>query len=75
MNKEYIKEKLVSLRLYLTIVATLDSACIAWFVSYFNKAGKILIIYNILAIVILTGIFVTLTLKIIYDSKKLKGES
>ncbi len=74
MNKDYLKEKLISLRLYVTIVATLDSACIAWFVSNFSSAGIIMVIYNILAIIMLTIIFVILTLKIIYNSKKLKGE-
>ena len=73
MPKEYTKEKLISLRLYVTIAATLDSACIAWFASHFKSANILLHVYNILAIIILTIIFTFLTIKLVKDSKQLKG--
>lgn len=73
MNKEYTKEKLTSIRLYVTIVATLNSACIAWFVANIKSIDVLLRTYNILAIVLLTSTFALLTIKLVRDSRQLKG--
>lgn len=75
MSKEYTKEKLISLRLYVTIAATLDSACIAWSVAHFRSPDVSLRIINILAIILLTITFALLTTKLVKDSRQLKGES
>jgi hypothetical protein len=53
MDKEFIKEKLTWLRLWLTFAVTISSACIAWFVANYNKAVKIFIYADILVIIFL----------------------
>lgn len=55
MNKDAIKERLTTLRLYLTIVVTIDTACIAWFISNYKIYEKIILIFDLLVITILTG--------------------
>ncbi|OGH95641.1 MAG: hypothetical protein A2104_07025 [Candidatus Melainabacteria bacterium GWF2_32_7] len=50
MDKEFIKEKLTWLRLWLTFAVTIEAACIAWFVANCNKAVKIFVYSDILAI-------------------------
>lgn len=53
MDKEAIKEKLTLLRLWLTFLVTIGSACIAWFVANYNKVIKIFVYADILVVLIL----------------------
>ena len=57
MKNEYFKEKLTWLRLWLTILVTMVSACFAWLINNFNQLNKFLIISDIILII---GFFMAL---------------
>ncbi|OGI00018.1 MAG: hypothetical protein A2039_02295 [Candidatus Melainabacteria bacterium GWA2_34_9] len=53
MDKDFLKEKLIFLRLWLTFVITIESACIAWFVANYNKVVKIFVYADIILVLTL----------------------
>lgn len=72
MNKEKIKEKLTWLRLIFTTVIAIDVACIAWFVSNYNKTNPLILNYDLLIISFLTGSIFTIVGKINANINKLE---
>lgn len=72
MNKDAIKERLTNLRLFLTLTLSIDTACIAWFVTNFNKAIKILVYYNLFLIILLTGLLIFFSSDLIRNTNKLE---
>ena len=57
MDRDYIKEKLTWLRLWLTFAVTIGAACIAWFVANYGKAVTIFVYIDILAVL---GLFISI---------------
>jgi len=55
MDKEFFNQKLTWLRLWLTFALTVESACIAWFVSNCNKTVKFFLYADLLAV---CGLFI-----------------
>ena len=64
MKRNYLKEKLIWLRLWLTILVTLISACFAWLINSFSKASKILTFSDTAFIFVLLIILFTINQKI-----------
>jgi len=72
MNSKKIEEKLNNYRLFLTILSTIDVACIAWFVSNYNKVFRLIIYYDFFIITIITGIILALCYEMIVLTDKIK---
>jgi len=53
MDKDFLKEKLTLLRLWLTFVISIEAACIAWFVANYNKVIKFFVYTDIVVILAL----------------------
>jgi hypothetical protein len=64
MKKNYFQEKLTWLRLWLTILVTMNSACFAWLVNNFAKVNNILIIADLCIIFVLASVLFVINQKI-----------
>lgn len=64
MRKEYFKEKLTWLRLWLTILIAMVSACFAWLINNSQEVGTFLILCDIFFILGLTVIIFSINQKI-----------
>lgn len=64
MDKDFLKEKLTWLRLWLTYAVTIEAACIAWFVSNYDKAAMIFVYSDIIVVLGLVICTIVLNQKI-----------
>jgi len=62
--KDAIKENLNTYRLWSTYTITIDTACIAWFISNHSKEARLVVIYDMLVIVVLSALLIYLNAEV-----------
>lgn len=72
MNEKFLIEKLTWLRLWLTLLVTIEAGCIAWFVANYSKAVKLFVFLDVFVVVVLITSITVINQKIRNNIKKMR---
>lgn len=71
---EKLKEKLNWLRLWMTLLVTINSACIAWFISNYKNENIFVTYLSMFAVILLTAFIILVNFEIITSINKIEEQ-